>query len=399
MPDDFRILTACRCCGSTALKQYLDLGEQPLANAYHHGEPLPRFPLAVNYCRECFHSQLSVAVDPRQMFGQYLYVTGTSATLRAHHAALAEDAVCRLGRSGSVLDIACNDGTLLECFRALGCDVQGVDPAENLRDVTRGKGIPVAVDYWGTQLDLGQRFHVITATNVFAHVADLADFLEACRRHLNKDGVVVIEVPYCRTMLGECHFDTIYHEHLSYFLAAPFLRLIGRCGFHAADVVPVPIHGGSLRWVLRTGSRPHCQAAADLAEQEGRDGFLAPGKYTAFAQAAEQKRAALRDLLADGLAIGYGAAAKANTLLNFCGLNLRYIVDDNPLKWGYLTPGRDIPIVEPARLAGESGNLMVLLLAWTFESEVRAKLQWMRRGDSIGLVHCVPTVRMERVQG
>jgi 2-polyprenyl-3-methyl-5-hydroxy-6-metoxy-1,4-benzoquinol methylase len=267
MPDDFTTLDACRSCGSTALSQYLDLGEQPLANAYHHGEPLPRFPLAVNYCRECFHSQLSAAVDPPRMFGQYLYVTGTSATLRAHHAALAEDAVRRLGRAGSVLDIACNDGTLLECFRNLGCDIYGIDPALNLREVTCRKGIPVLVDYWGTHLDLGQRFDIITATNVFAHASDLVGFLEACSRHVRPGGIVVIEVPYCRTMLDECHFDTIYHEHLSYFLAAPFLRLLDRCGFYVADVAQVPIHGGSLRWVLRYGQGLHYQAATDLADR------------------------------------------------------------------------------------------------------------------------------------
>lgn len=170
-------------------------------------------------------------------------------------------------------------------------------------------------------MNLGRPFDVITATNVFAHVADPADFLEACRRHLSNEGIVIIEVPYCRTMLDECHFDTIYHEHLSYFLAAPCLRFFERCVFCVADVVPVQIHGGSLHGVLRRGRGPHCRSAADLAEREGRDGLLAPGKYVAYAVAAERKRAALRELLSDGSAVGYGAAAKGNTLLNFCGLS------------------------------------------------------------------------------
>ena len=176
-------ITSCRCCGEKKLFLYLDLGKQPLANSYHKGENLPLYPLEVVVCQNCFHNQLSVVVEPSRMFKNYLYVSGTTDTFRKHCQDLARDAVKRFKiKDISVLDIACNDGTLLEFFRELGCHIWGVDPAENLRVITKKKNIPVVVDYWNEEIakDLKKKFTIITGTNVFAHVDRVDIFLRAC---------------------------------------------------------------------------------------------------------------------------------------------------------------------------------------------------------------------------
>ncbi len=380
----------CRCCGGENLHRYLDLGEQPLANSYHKGETLERYPLEVDVCRECFHSQLSVVIDPKIMFEHYLYVSGTTLTFRLHCKELARDAVARSkSLSPRVLDVACNDGLLLECFRSLNCDVQGVDPSVNLREYTREKGIPVEVDYWSeTVADRVGTFDIITATNVFAHVDDADGFLKACGKALNPGGFVAIEFPYCEDMIAKCEFDTIYHEHLSYFLVNSFRRLTRRRGFEIFDIVQTPIHGCSIRFFIRPSDGGDCPAVGDLIAEEGRKGMLDVATYDTFgAKVAANKESFLKEVEEQRKTrkvVGYGASAKGNTMLNFFGLKLDYIVDDNKLKHGHMTPGMDIPVVAPAALADEDGPLAVVILSWNFGKEIAKKIVSLRpdsKGD------------------
>ncbi len=381
----------CRCCGSSALFPYLNFGWQPLANSYHKGEETEVFPLAVNVCDGCFHSQLSVVIDPKMMFEQYLYVSSTSKTFREHCAALAADAVFRAGRENlHVLDIACNDGLLLNCFRNLGCLVQGVDPSVNLRELTVEKGIPVEVDYWSEEVAeriKGDGFDIITATNVFAHVDDVAGFLKACKTALKPKGYVLIEFPYCKDMIGNAEFDTIYHEHLSYFLVNSFSTLTRRCGYEIFDIMQTPIHGSSIRFFIRPGDGKDCQQVSELIKKEDEKGLLSTDIYKSFEARILKTKTSFCDEISEyrkyRKVIGYGASAKGNTMLNFFGVKLDYIVDDNPMKWGYLTPGRDIPICSPDDMAKEKGPLAIVMMSWNFADEIMQNIKRTRpfRGD------------------
>lgn len=401
-----REIAHCRCCASADLITYLDLGEQPLANSYHRGEELPRYPLKLALCGECFHSQLTVVVDPATLFTEYLYVSGTTSTLRAHFRGLAADTLARVGHDRpAVLDIACNDGTLLECFREAQARVVGVDPAVNLRRLTAEKGIDVVAGFWSADVAAAlDRVDIITATNVFAHVDDVQGFLSACRVCLRAGGLVALEFPYCRRMILENEFDTIYHEHLSYFLLGPVVMLAARLGFQVEDLSFWPIHGGSVRLILRDRpGQPGPAVAAALAHERA-DGFDTIAPYRQFARRVERNRERLHELI-DELnrhqkrLVGYGASAKGNTMLNYCQLSLPYIVDDNPMKWGWLTPGRNIPIRSPDSLADEPGTLHLLLLAWNFAAEILRRVQKIRPGRNDYSIRYVPEVSCRETDG
>jgi hypothetical protein len=398
---DYNLAFACRCCGGTDLRPVLDLGRQPLANSYLQ-EPaeLPTYPLELQVCAACFHSQLSVIVRPDLMFRHYLYVSGTSRTLRAHFAGFARAALGWVqARPARVLDLACNDGTLLEAFRREGCLVSGVDPAQNLVRLARGKGLEVFEGYWPqAQAQVQGKFDLITAANVLAHVADPCAFLEAALGYLANKGAIVLEFPYCREMILHGEWDTIYHEHLSYFLVSPLLRLLDRLGAAVSHVCHVPVHGGSLRLAVRPGQADHCPEALALAEAEGWDGLLDLTTYEALGHRVEDTCRQLRALLGPPAAAGrpvvaYGASAKGNTLLNYCPLPLAYIVDDNPLKHGYVTPGRHLPIRPTATLAAEPPGLWLLLLAWNFADEILGNVRHLRPGRGDTAVFYVPHVR------
>lgn len=398
----FKEVKKCRCCQSDNLFQYLDLGEQPLANSYHKGENLPLFPLQVMLCEDCFHSQLSIVVKPSLMFKNYLYVSGTTHTFRKHCQELVSDALTRCSKkSPKVLDIACNEGTLLQFFQTNGCEVQGVDPAENLRQLSKKKDIPVEVAYWDTGIAerFGKKFDIITGTNVFAHVNDIYTFLGECYLALEDDGLVILEFPYCDEMISHCEFDTIYHEHLSYFLASSFLSIIERTALHIDDVLRTPIHGGSIRFFLRKGSwGQHSDKIHGLIEQEKTKGLLCKDTYLEFAQKVENNKLDLitlvNDLKSNGKkVVGYGASAKGNTLLNYAKIQLDYIVDDNPMKWGFQTPGQNIPIVSPEILA-QKKELYIVVLSWNFFDEIVKKIQKIA-GDKHCYIKYVPEVEIE----
>src|SRR6266849_294584 len=286
-PMDYKRVTSCRCCGSNAFRSVLNLGQQPLANGYtREPEKLPSFPLELLVCQLCFHNQLSVVVNPDLMFRDYLYVSGTSRTLRAHFTELAGEVVVMVRpRPRRVLDLACNDGTLLEAFREAGCTVCGVDPAHNLTSISRDKGIEVVEGYWPTvRAQVNRPFDVITATNVLAHVENPRAFLEAALDSLTPQGILVLEFPYCREIILGREWDTIYHEHLSYFLVNPFLSLLKGLGAVLIRARLVPIHGGSLRLAIQKGTQPHCLEIMALAEAERKDGLQNLAIYEAFAQ-------------------------------------------------------------------------------------------------------------------
>jgi novobiocin biosynthesis protein NovU/D-mycarose 3-C-methyltransferase len=404
--------TCCRICDGTDLAPYLDLGGQPLANAYpvRPGVTGPRYPLAVVRCRSCAHSQLSVVVDPDAMFTEYLWVSGTTETQRRHFAELAGEAAARVAaaraRPASVLDIGCNDGTLLDAFRRLGFATYGVDPAVNLRAVSAAKGHRVRVERWTPAAADALRaargpVDLVTGCNVLAHCDDVAGFLEGCRRVLAGRGHVVLEFPYARVTLEQQQFDQVYHEHLSYFLVSPFRHLCDRQGWSIVAVTETPIHGGSIRFTLRpSDAGRHVDGVGVLEGEERAAGFLDDAWYDGFSARLQARHRRLSSLIEacateERKLVAYGASAKGNTMLNWWrDVAPAYVVDDNPLKCGRYTPGRSIPIVPGETLRAEPGPLAILLTAWNFADEIRTRLRTLgRRGDR--LLAYLPAVGMD----
>lgn len=390
----------CRCCRSKKLIKYLNLGKQPLANSYHKGKKLPVAPLEVMLCKDCFHNQLSVVVDPDFMFLDYLYVSGTTETFRNHTRELAQDAVKRFSKKKlNVMDIACNDGTQLSYFRELGCEVYGVDPAKNLRPITRKMKIPVVVDYWNPRIAkrFKNKFDIMTGTNVFAHVDDVDEFLEASRIALNEEGILILEFPYANNMVTHNEFDTVYHEHLSYFLVNSFSALSKRLGFTIVDIIRTPIHGGSIRFFLQKGDRKVSPKVKKLIKEEEKIGLLEVKTYKRYAFQVAKNKKDLKNLLVklkkqNKKIIGYGASAKGNTMLNYFKINLSYTIDDNPLKVGYLTPGRNIPIKSSEYLANEKEDVYVVILAWNFYNEIVKRILKARPDKKDVAIVYVPKV-------
>ncbi len=379
-------LLHCLCCNNEVLIPYLDLGFQPLANSYLKGdEHEPTFPLAVQVCPTCFHSQLTVAVDPDLLYKHYLYVSGTSRTLHAYFEWFVVEVEKRhIKKRLNVLEIASNDGTLLEIFKQQGHVVQGVDPAENLRDFSLKKEVPTVVGYWN-QLTAGKindSYDVIVAMNVLAHISDPVEFLQLCRKKLTQDGKIYIQTSQCE-MFKHYEFDTIYHEHHSFFTTRSFHALAKRSGLKLLDIEKVPIHGISY---LATFGHPFVEESEHVdafLQEEGLDGYYDLRTYDTFGRHVKESsdfiRMSLDSLRKSGYkAIGYGAAAKGNTFLNYAGIQLDYVIDENSLKWGLFTPGQKIPIVSAEILKEIQKPLAVLVLAWNFFDEIHEKVKALR---------------------
>lgn len=404
----------CRICDTQLPEPYLDLGITPLANSYllEHSEIQheERYELAVTLCPTCMLSQLTVVVPPGLMFKHYLYVSSTTQTFRSHCSELAENVLkeVRVGTNPVALDIGSNDGCLLSKFRELGAEVVGVDPAENLSAEANAKGIKTINSYWGDDAAaqvarIVGNPDVITATNVFAHVDCIHDFLRCVTNTLQDTGLFVFEVPYFVDLVQKCEFDTIYHEHLSYFLLKPIQRAVSDHGLRVIDVQHHPIHGGTIRvFVAKVGSGYSVRSSVgEMLAAEEEMGFYDRAVYESFANTVAENKskmlALVKRLAAEGKRIaGYGAAAKGNTLLNYYGLdckNIKFICDDNQKKHGYLTPGSHIPIVGPSSLSTSTCEYL-LLLAWNFSDEIKRRTKLFQ--DSGGRYICpVPDLVIE----
>lgn len=385
---------SCLVCGTGAVEEFLDLGATPLANRFPTAAeltlPEPRYPLRVGFCHGCGHVQLLDRVPPQAMFDHYLYVSSMSETLTRHLRGLASQILARCPLTPGaelVVDIGSNDGTLLSAFADRGIRALGIDPAANLAALAREKGVETVTAYFGskTAAELRDRFGpaaAITATNSFPHIPDLGDYVEGIDRLLAPDGVLVIEAHYLLDLLDQMAFDTVYHEHVSYWALHPAMRLFGERGFAVVDVERLPLHHGQLRlWIQRQGkavARP--SVAAQLREEDER-GTGAFETYRRFSAGVRRIRQELTGTLggmklAGKKIAGYGAPAKGSTLLSYLGLGtgtLDFIADRSPLKQGRYTPGTHIPIVAPERIELDHPDYL-LLLAWNFASEIREQL-------------------------
>ena len=376
--QNYTEINKCRVCSCEDLFEVLDLNKQPLANDYHKGEKKDIFPLKINACKSCFHVQLSVAVNPDLMFKEYLYVSGTSKTLHKYFEKFVTICEEYSPTKGKILDIACNDGTQLDKFKQKGWDTYGVDPAENLYDLSRDNH-NIKCEYWNKEVakSFGEKFDIITAQNVFAHVDDIHGFLSACFEVSQKDGLILIQTSQADMIIDD-QFDTIYHEHLSFFNSKSMKECANLNGFSLIDVRKEPIHGGSYVFVLKKGNHDESLSNQEI-EKEASHGLFTESKYKQYAQncmkVVSDFKKKVNSYKNEGFKIvGYGAAAKGNTFLNFADMGLDYIVDDNPLKQGLQTPGMNIPIHNPSKLKKEDhSKLIVVPLAWNFFKEIRER--------------------------
>lgn len=380
-------LKHCVACGSNELELVLDLGKQPLANSYklRKEDIQEEYPLAINRCEECHHVQLTHAVDPKLMFEDYLYVSGTSRTMHEHCETFA-GFVHGAAQGKTVLDVGCNDGTQLDYFKKLGYTTFGVDPAKNLHLLSEKKH-NVFCDYFTEEFAknltwVHNGFDVITAQNVFAHTADPLAFLRAAKMVMHDDSTLFIQTSQANMILNN-EFDTIYHEHISFFNINSMDKLCKRAGLYLVGVEWMPIHGTSFIFIIRKVDDG--RNVELLINEERSKGLYSPETYFRYANRCDEIVQQLKyecDFVRQGMigwnVVGYGAAAKGMTLLNYAKLNLDFIVDDNPLKQGRFTPGSSIPIVSSDELDKLKDTTLFVPLAWNFFDEIRARIKSKR---------------------
>jgi 2-polyprenyl-3-methyl-5-hydroxy-6-metoxy-1,4-benzoquinol methylase len=385
--SDFFPLTKCLCCDQQNLTKILDLKEQPLANSYTKTKEEVEmfFPLALNYCNNCTHLQLTHAVNPDLLFKNYLYVSGTTKTLKQYFdefVQLVEENIPSSNKKLSVLDIACNDGTQLDSFKTFGYNTYGIDPAENLYNLS-SKNHKIVCDYLSERSikQLGSdKFDVIVAQNVFAHNTYPRQFLQICKDNLREGGRIFIQTSQA-DMVKYGQFDTVYHEHISFFNIRSISELAKLAGLALVNVIRTSVHGTSYVFVF--SSNPTEDRSSELIKTEYDQTFSTVEKFAENAEKTINKlRTDIKNYRERGYAVvGYGAAAKGNTILNYGDIHLDYIVDDNPLKQTLFTPGTKIPIVtfEHVNQLYPSTEIVWLPLAWNFFSEIRQNIKSKRQ--------------------
>ena len=388
-PEARTAAARCRSCGMVGLTPVLDLGMQPLANrlvdGHGAGSDELRFPLDLAFCRGCSLVQITQSVSPALLFGEYPYFSSVIPSLVEHARAIAVRLIAerRLGPDSLVMEIASNDGYLLQHYRQAGVPVLGVDPARNVAAAAEARGIPTRCAFFGRALAAelvaaGHRPDVVHANNVLAHVPDLNGFVAGVAALIGTHGRLVTESPYVKDFLDGLEFDTIYHEHLHYYSLTALDRLFSRHGLVIEDVEHLDIHGGSLRlFVASAAVTRRGPAVRRLLEDEQHWEVDALATYADFGarvgRLGHQLVALLDRLKHQGATLAaYGASAKGSTLLNTFDIGrerLDYIADASPHKQGRLAPGTHLPIVDPARLTEDHPDY-VLLLAWNFADEI-----------------------------
>jgi len=404
----------CRFCGSVLRHTYADLGMSPLANAYLKPSQLnrmePFYPLHAYVCEDCFLVQLEAFESPEDIFGDYAYFSSYSDTLLKHSKDYTDMIAARLGlnEQSQVVEIASNDGYLLQYFVEKGITVLGVEPAANVAEAALKKGIPTLIRFFGREMALelasaGKQADLIVGNNVLAHVPELNDFVAGLKILLKPRGVITLEFHYLLRLLEDNEFDTIYHEHFSYFSFTTVQKVFARHGLVLFDVDELPTQGGSLRIYAchdEDTSQAISQRVSDQIAKEEAAGLTRLECYLAFSEKVKaMKRKLLTFLVAakeEGKTIaGYGAAAKGNTLLNYCGIGtdfIDYVADRSPHKQGLFLPGTHIPICPPDKVR-ESKPDYLLILPWNIRAEIMEQMAYIRQWGGQFLV-LIPEVKV-----
>ena len=387
MTENLQEIKNCLACDNDNLKLVLNLNNQPLANSYKNSKDAAEdsFPLAIKVCQICHHVQLTHIVNPDLIYKNYLYVSGTTKTYVDYMDWYAKFCIEKLGhKPSSVLDIGCNDGSQLDKFKSLNVDTYGVDPAENLYE-TSSKNHKVICGYFDNKYD---RSHdIITIQNAFAHNPNPLELLKNCKKNLEIDGLLFIQTSQSDMILND-EFDTIYHEHISYYNVKSMMLLCNRVGLNLIDVVKTPIHGTSYIFII-SADRSAPSTIKNLVEMETAAGLYNNNTYTKYASNCIEKVANFAERVEhwrqQGYKIvGYGAPAKGNTFLNFARIPLDIIIDDNKLKQGLFTPGSSIEIVGSEILGTytDVDKVLFIPLAWNFFKEIKQRILSVRNNTN-----------------
>ncbi len=405
---------ACRFCGGSLGEPYLDLGKMPLANSYLNPEDLtktePAYPLRVYLCRDCFLSQLADYDQSETIFNdQYAYFSSFSTSWLAHAKAYVEKMIERFGFNSShqIMEIASNDGYLLQYFVQKGIPVLGIEPCANVVKAAEEKGVPSLVRFFGSELakelkNQGKQADLILGNNVLAHVPPLNDFVKGIKLILKSKGILTMEFPHLVKLFERNQFDTIYHEHFSYFTLNAVERIFSAQGLTLFDVEELPTHGGSLRIYARhteCNDYPVSDHVTHLRQTEIEKGFESLQRYKRFSEQVAEVKAELLAFLQTAKVHGkrvaaYGAPAKGNTLLNFCGVTSKEIdftVDLSPHKQGRFLPGTKIPIYSPEKIREVKPDYL-LSLPWNLKDEISQQMSFIRQWDG---KFVVPIPRLE----
>jgi hypothetical protein len=388
--------TTCRHCGAPLELTLVDLGMSPLCETLLRADDLERsevfYPLHVRVCERCWLAQIAEFVGPEEIFSEYAYFSAYSDSWVEHARRYAEEIIARLGLGPDslVVEVASNDGYLLHHFLPHGIPVLGVEPALNVADAAVTRGVETVTEFFGAEF--GQRLaeergpaDLVLGNNVLAQVPDINDFVAGVAALLSPAGTATFEFPHLAKLIEHLEYDTIYHEHFSYFSLHSIRSIFGAQGLALVDVEELSSHGGSLRVFLQhaeAGVEPSA-AVADVLTSEDEQGMRDPATYARFAEGVRESKCALLELLIalrrNGKhVVGYGAPGKGNTLLNYCGIRtdlLDYTVDRNPYKHGKYTPGTHIPIHPPERIA-ETRPEAILVLPWNLVSEISEQLAY-----------------------
>ena len=393
------MVIGCRFCRSPLRHVFVDLGMSPLCESYISASRLncmePFYPLLVFVCEQCFLVQLQEYVGPAEIFSDYAYFSSYSDSWLRHAQAFVAMAMARFGIDGTtrVVEIASNDGYLLQYFAAAGVPILGIEPAANIAEVATAKGIPTHVAFFSVEtatklLAQGYGADLLIGNNVLAHVPDLNDFVGGMKILLNSAGTITMEFPHLKQLIAQNQFDTIYHEHFSYFSFTTVDRVFAAHDLIIYDVEECSTHGGSLRIYACHGSNRVQQVGQrvfEMKERERSAGFTMMEFYLSFEENVRETKRKLLDFLlttkrAGKSIVGYGAPGKGNTLLNYCGIRtdmLDYTVDRSPHKQGLFLPGTHIPIYAPEKIA-ETQPDYVLILPWNLKAEIMNQLSYIR---------------------
>ena len=391
MSEIYETIKCCRICGSDNIEEVLNLGEQPPANSLYRSDEKrpPDVPLRLMYCQKCSTVQLGEDVDPEYLFGEYLWVTGTSATAEQYSHEFAKKALSQVvehNKSPYIVEIASNDGTFLKRFIEKGCKVLGIDPAKNIAELAVKNGIPTKADFF--TLDLAERLvekegkaDIVFARNVIPHVKEIHSVIGGINTLINEGGVGIIEVHNAGLILEELHYDYIYHEHLFYYTLKTISGLIEKYGLHVFDVMLSPISGGS--WVIYF-SKNKKEKNKELIKHEKKELENNINSYHRWVEFSDQvtvhsEKLKKMVMQSDKKIPAYGASARSSTLLNFCGITNKHIsvvIDKNPMKNGLMTAGSNIPVISfEDGLKEIKSSEKILLLAWNFQDEIVQELR------------------------
>jgi SAM-dependent methyltransferase len=398
-PIEQKVVTrACRFCGAGLRQTFVDLGMSPLCETYPSAAQLDRgetyYPLHVYVCTQCLLVQLQEYESAESIFSDYPYFSSYSDSWLRHAGNYCDKMMTQFGLNDQsfVIEVASNDGYLLQYFVQRGVPVLGIEPAANVAKVAVEKGVPTLVRFFGTRLAIelaaeGRHADLILGNNVLAQVPDLNDFVEGLKILLKPDGVLTLEFPHLLRLIERNEFDTIYHEHFSYFSMLTTVRILEAHGLQAFDVEELPTHGGSLRiYACRKEDKTHPiqRSIRELIAEEERAGLASAKGYESFARQVKQTKLALMDFLLtaarDGKSVaGYGAPGKSATLLHYCGIGkdlIQYTVDRSPYKQGRFLPGTRIPIYHPDRIRQTKPDYVVIL-PWNLKDEIMEQLQFI----------------------